>query len=132
MLRFPWRLVAISGEVPTKVYRKWKRTSDFASFFYIVLNAPRKQMASKYVHFLGFCMDPTNFRFKIHEISVLGTKCYLNVAKSAPDMKIMEFCKVLPGRAQNANFHVFLKSSHRGFSVIFIDFTILRHFSISF
>ena len=48
-----------------------------------------------------FCMDPTNFRFKIHEISAIGAKCYLNVARSAPDMKIMEFCKVLLDRAQN-------------------------------
>ena len=39
-------------------------------------------------------MDPTNFRFKIHEISAIGAKCYLNVARSVPDMKIMEFCKV--------------------------------------
>ena len=55
----------------------------------------------------GFCMDPTNFRFKIHEISAIGAKCYLNVARSAPDMKITTFCKVLPERAQNANFHAF-------------------------
>ena len=47
-------------------------------------------------------MDPTNFRFKIHEISAIGAKCYLNVANSAPDMKIRIFCKVLPRRAQNA------------------------------
>ena len=58
-------------------------------------------------------MDPTNFRFKIHEISAIGAKCDLNVARSAPDMKIMEFCKVLPGRAQNVISHALLKGPHR-------------------
>ena len=77
-------------------------------------------------------MDPTNFRFKIHEISAIGAKCYLNVAKSAPDMKIMEFCKVLRGRAQNVISHALLKAPHRGFSMIFVDFTILVNFSTSF
>ena len=80
----------------------------------------------------GFCMDPTNFRFKIHKISAIGAKCYLNVARSVPDMKIMEFCKVLPGRAQNVISHGLLKGPHRGFSVIFVDFTIFLHFSTSF
>ena len=55
-------------------------------------------MASKCVHFATVCMDPTNFRIKILEISTLGAKCYLNVARSAPDMKITTFCKVLPER----------------------------------
>ena len=70
-------------------------------------------MASKCVHFATVCMDPTNFRIKILEISTLGAKCYLNVARSAPDMKIMEFCKVLPGRAQNVISHGLLKGPHR-------------------
>ena len=77
-------------------------------------------------------MDPNNFQLKINEISMLGAKCYLDVARNAPDMKIIEFCKVLPGRAQNLISYVFLKAPHRGFSVIFVDFTILRDFSASF
>ena len=81
---------------------------------------------------IRFCMDPINFRFKIHEISAIRAKCYLNVARSAPDMKIMEFCKVLPGRAQNMISHAFLNSPFREFSVIFVDFTILLYFSTSF
>ena len=42
---------------------------------------------------------------KIHEISALGAKYYLNVVRSAPDMKIALFCIVLPGRAPNTIFH---------------------------
>ena len=33
-------------------------------------------------------MDPINFRYKIHEISTLGAKCYLDAVKSFPEMKI--------------------------------------------
>ena len=62
-------------------------------------------MASKGVHFRGFCMDPINFRVKIHEISALDAKRDLNVARSAPGVKIALFCKVFPGRAQNTIFH---------------------------
>ena len=51
-------------------------------------------MASKGVHFRGFCMDPINFRVKIHEISALGAKRDLGVARSAPGVKIAVFCKV--------------------------------------
>ena len=79
-------------------------------------------MAGNCVHFTTVCMDPTNFRIKILETSTLGAKCYLNVARSAPDMKITTFCKVLPERAQNANFHAFSKGTDRGFSMIFDDF----------
>jgi len=46
--------------------------------------------------FYEFGMDPSNFRMKIHEISALGAKRYLNVTKIVPDVKIMFFCKVLP------------------------------------
>ena len=67
-------------------------------------------------------MDPSNFRLKIYEISTLGAKCYLDVAKSVPDMKIRVFWKVLPGRGQNTNFHAFSKGTDRGFSRIFDDF----------
>ena len=77
-------------------------------------------------------MDPNNFRLKIHEISMLGAKCYLDVARNAPDMKIIEFCKLLPGRAQNIIFYAFLKAPHRGFSVTFVDFTILLHYLLQF
>ena len=59
-------------------------------------------------HFVAFCMDPNNFRIKIHEISVLGAKRYQNVAKNAPDMKIQVFSKVLPRRGQNTTFCAFL------------------------
>ena len=75
--------------------------------FCIALNASRSRMHSKCVHFAAFCMDPINFRIKFHEISALGAKCDLNVANSAPDMKISAFCKVMPTLAQNANFHAF-------------------------
>ena len=110
----------------------FRRFHNFASFFCIVLNASKVQLVYRYAHFLGVCMDPNNFRFKIHEISTLEAKCYLNVTRIAPDMKIMECCKVLPSRAQNVISHPFLKAPHRGFSVIFVDFTILVYFSTSF
>ena len=54
--------------------------------------------------FVDFVMDPSNFRMKIHKISALGAKCYRNVARSAPDMKITFFYKVSPWRAQNTIF----------------------------
>ena len=58
---------------PSRIFGDFRRFHDFASFFYVVLNASRKQIASRYVHFLGFCMDPNNFRFKIRlEQSVGG------------------------------------------------------------
>ena len=63
-----------------------------------VSNVSRRQKHSKCVHFDGFCVDPSNFRVKIHEISMLFAKCYLNVAKTAPDMKIRAFWKALPRR----------------------------------
>ena len=58
-------------------------------------------MAAKRVHFLDFCMHPSNFGVKIHETSVLGAKRYRNVTKIIPDVKVILFCKVLPGHAQN-------------------------------
>ena len=58
---------------PSRIFGDFRRFHDFASFFYVVLNASRKQIAFRYVHFLGFCMDPNNFRFKIRlEQSVGG------------------------------------------------------------
>ena len=103
---------------------KWRIDSSFTeaakekfrAVLWIVLNASRQHFAFRYAHFLWFFMDPNNFRLKINEISMLGAKCYLNVLRSAPDMKIIEFCKVLPGRAQNMIFNAFLKAPHRGFS----------------
>ena len=111
--------------------RKCIKTRSFLSFQVLLCSRHGCKNRSKSSK-TGFCMDPTNFRFKIHEISAIVAKCYLNVARSAPDMKIMEFCKVLPGRAQNLISHTLLKAPHRGFSVIFVDFTILLHFSTSF
>ena len=116
---------------PSTDLRKCIKMRSFLSFQVLLCSRHGCKNRSKSSK-TGFCMDPTNFRFKIHEISAIGAKCYLNVAKSAPDMKIMEFCKVLPGRAQNVISHALLKGPHRGFSVIFVDFTILLHFSTSF
>ena len=79
-------------------------------------------MASKDVRFRGFCMDPINFRVKIHEISTPGAKCYVDVVKNIPDMEIRTFRKVLPGRGQNTNFYAFSKGTDRGFSRILADF----------
>ena len=77
-------------------------------------------------------MNPSNFRFKIHEFSTLVAKCYRNVAKTVPDMKIRIFRKVLPWRGQNANFLAFSKGTDRGFSRILVDFAIFNHFWTSF
>ena len=41
--------------------------------------------------FSGFCMRPSNFRMKIHEISALGAKRYRNMTKTVPDVKITLF-----------------------------------------
>ena len=58
---------------PSRIFGDFRRFHDFASFFYVVLNASRKQIASRYAHFLWFCMDPNNFRFKMRfEQSVGG------------------------------------------------------------
>ena len=81
-----------------------------------------------YVHFPAFCMDPSNFRSKIHEISTLGAKCSVNVVKNVSDMKIHTFCKVLSERGQNANFRAFSKGIDRGFSRILVDFAFLNNF----
>ena len=56
----------------------------------------------------GFHMDPSTFRMKILEISALAAKRYLDVTKTVPDVKIMLFCKVLPGLDQNSISHQFL------------------------
>ena len=37
---------------PSRIFGDFRRFHDFASFFYVVLNASRKQIASRYVHFL--------------------------------------------------------------------------------
>ena len=95
-----------SGKV-CRHHVNWPENEAKLRFLCMLLNASRSWMVSKCVHFATVCMDPTNFRIKILEISTLGAKCYLNVARSAPDMKIKTFCKVLPVRAQNANFHAF-------------------------
>ena len=69
-------------------------------------------------------MDPSNFRMKIHEISALAAKRSLDVIRSAPDVKITLFRKVLPGRAQNVIFWIFvgyrsrISDDFRGFSHI--------------
>ena len=54
---------------PSMIFGDFRRFHDFALFFCIVLNASRKQFAFRYAHFLGFFMDPNNFRLKINEIS---------------------------------------------------------------
>ena len=46
-------------------------------------------------------MDPSNYQLKIHQISRFVAKCYVNVLRSAPDVEITMFSKVLPNRAQN-------------------------------
>ena len=78
--------------------------SRISSFLRIVLNASRRQMASKRVHFHAFAMDLISFRMKIHEISAFGGKRYRNVPKSVPDVKFSLFCKALRGCAPNMNF----------------------------
>ena len=85
-------------------------------------------MASKCVDFPAFSMDPNNFRVKNHENLRFRAKCYLGVAKSVSDIKIRTFCKVLPGRSQNANFLAFSKGTDRGFSRIFDDFAFFNRF----
>ena len=63
----------------------------FCMFLHVFLNASMMQLASRRVHSRGFHIDPINFELKIYEISALGAKCYLNVVRSAPDMKITTF-----------------------------------------
>ena len=94
----------------------------------MVLNASRSRNAFKCVHFPAFSMDPSNFRLKIYEFSTLGAKCYRDLTKSVPDTKIRTFCKVLPGRGQNANFYAFSKGTDRGFSRISADFAFFNGF----
>ena len=76
----------------------------FAHRFERFQEANRIQIRS----FCGFGMDPSNFRMKIHEISALAVKRYLNESRSVPDVKITFFRKVLPGRAQKVIFRRFL------------------------
>ena len=93
---------------PSRIFSDFRKFHVFQRFSCIVLNASRRQKHSKCVHFDGYCVDPSNFHVKIHEISMLFAKCYLNVARSAPDMKIRVFWKALPKRDQNVIFHAFL------------------------
>ena len=93
---------------PSRIFSDFRKFHVFQRFSCIVLNVSRRQKHSKCVHLNGFCVDPSNFQVKIHEIPMLFAKCYLNVAKSAPDMKIRVFWKALPKRGQNVIFHLFL------------------------
>ena len=104
----------------------------FRLFLNIVLNASRSRNAFKCVHFPAFSMDPSNFLLKIHEFSTLGAKCYRDVTKSVPNTKIHTFCKVLPGRGQNANFDAFSKGIDRRFSRVLAEFAFFNNFWTSF
>ena len=92
----------------SRMFDDFRGFQRFCMFLHVLLNASRRQLASKGVHSRGFHIDPINFELKIHEISALGGNRYLNVVRSAPDMKIALFCKVLPGRVPNTIFHRFL------------------------
>ena len=55
--------------------------SRISSFLRIVLNASRRQMASKRVHFHAFATDLISFRMKIHETSFSRvTGAHLNLS----------------------------------------------------
>ena len=56
-----------------------------------VLHGSREQFASRPVDFSGFRMDPDDFELKIHEISAFRPKCFLDVARSDPELKIHVF-----------------------------------------
>ena len=90
------------------IFDDFRGFQRFCMFLHVLLNASRMQLASRRVHSRGFHIDPINFELKIHEISALGAQCYLNVVKSAPDMKIRIFWKALPKRGQNVISHSFL------------------------
>ena len=92
----------------SRIFDDFHGFSQISSISRIVLHASREANRFKTRSFSGFGMDPSNFWMKIHEISALGTKRYRNVTKSVPDVKIMLFCKVLPGRTQNCIFRRFL------------------------
>ena len=72
--------------------------ADFHFFLFFACYFDRFKEAIRFKtrSFHGFSMDPSNFRMKIHEISALTTKRYLDVTKTVPDVKITLFCKVLP------------------------------------
>ena len=53
-------------------------------------------------------IDPSNFQIKIQKKSALGAKCYRNVTRSAPGVKIIVFCKVLRRRAKSNVFLLIL------------------------
>ena len=74
--------------VPIEDFRKFH---DFGQ----LLHGSRKQFASRLIDFGGFGMDPVDFELKIHEISAFCPKCYRDVARSDPELKIHVFCKVL-------------------------------------
>ena len=80
--------------------------ADFHLFHFFACYFDRFKEAIRFKtrSFHGFSMDPSNFRMKIHEISALAAKRSLDVIRSAPDVKITLFRKVLPGRAQNVFF----------------------------
>ena len=72
-------------------FRRFHGLSHISSFLRIVLNVSKHKSHPHAFIFVDFGMDPSNFRMKIHKISALGAKCYRNVARSAPDMKITFF-----------------------------------------
>ena len=73
----------------------WARSFENLAILKVFLHASRLQIASKPINFHGFRVDPIDFELKIHEISALRPKCYLNVTRTAPDVKINEFGEVL-------------------------------------
>ena len=94
--------------LPIEDFRWFSRIFTYFLIFAYRFEHPQEANRFKTRSFSGFPIDPSNFRVKIHEISMLGAKRYLNVTRSAPDVKITLFCKVLPGRGQNVIFRRFL------------------------
>ena len=93
----PTRILADFREVLIEDFRRFSRILTYFNVF--AHGSDRLKKANcfqKRSFFVDFGMDPSNFRMKIHKISALGAKCYRNVARSAPDMKITFFYKVSP------------------------------------
>ena len=112
-------------------FRCFSRIFIFSIFFACYFDRFKDAIRFKTRSFHGFSMDPSNFRMKFHEISALAAKRSLDVIRSAPDVKITLFRKVLPGRAQNVIFYFCSVpiEDFRWFSRIFTYFIIsARHF----
>ena len=84
----PTRILADFREVLIEDFRRFSRILTYFNVF--AHGSDRREEANGFQmrSFSWILVDPSSFHIKIHRISALRAKCYRDVARSAPDMKI--------------------------------------------